>query len=125
MGIGAVLSQVKIVVESVIAYGSHILSTGEQRYCVTRRELLAMVYFVQQHSPSLYGTDVVVCMHHVVLEYSLRVDQPPGQFSRWFEILQENIFRVVHRRRVGHCNADALFRLPLNRRCACLSGASQ
>lgn len=47
-GIGAVLSQVHDDdSERVIAYGSRSLNRQEQRYCVTRSELLAIVEFVQ------------------------------------------------------------------------------
>ena len=43
-GIGAVLSQLQDDgTERVIAYASHVLTKPERRYCVTRRELLAVV----------------------------------------------------------------------------------
>lgn len=42
-GIGAVLSQVQEGIEKVIAYYSRTLSKPERRYCVTRKELLAVV----------------------------------------------------------------------------------
>ena len=47
VGIGAVLSQVSDCgSERVIAYASRLLTRPEQRYCVTRKELLAVVEFV-------------------------------------------------------------------------------
>jgi len=42
-GIGAVLSQVQGGTEKVIAYFSRVLNKAEKNYCVTRRELLAIV----------------------------------------------------------------------------------
>ena len=46
-GIGAVLSQEdEQGNERVIAYGSRLLSKPERRYCVTRRELLAVVFLL-------------------------------------------------------------------------------
>lgn len=46
-GIGAVLSQVIDGNEKVTTYASCTLSKAEQKYCVTRKELLAMVVFIQ------------------------------------------------------------------------------
>ena len=46
--IGAVLSQVQDGKEVVIAYGSRRLTKSERNYCVTRQELLAIVWF---HGP--------------------------------------------------------------------------
>ncbi|CAM9279788.1 unnamed protein product [Lampetra fluviatilis] len=42
-------------VESVFTYGSRVLSPAEQRYCVMRHELLAIVQVVQQYRPYLYS----------------------------------------------------------------------
>ena len=47
--IGAVLSQVQDGVEQPLAFGSHCLSTAERNHCVTRRELLAVVYFMDYY----------------------------------------------------------------------------
>ena len=47
-GIGAVLSQVDAErVKHVVAYASHILTKTKRNYCVTRKELLAVVTFLQ------------------------------------------------------------------------------
>ena len=54
-GIGAVLSQLQDGVERPIAFASRTLSKSERNYCVTRRELLAIVEFVKQHRHYLQG----------------------------------------------------------------------
>ncbi|KAL5482287.1 hypothetical protein EMCRGX_G022596 [Ephydatia muelleri] len=55
-GIGAVLSQVDDSgAKRVICYASRSLSRQEQRYCVTRRELLAVVEFTQHFRHYLLG----------------------------------------------------------------------
>ena len=43
--IGVVLSQVQDGKERVIIYGSRCLDKAERNYCVTRRQMLAVVYF--------------------------------------------------------------------------------
>ena len=45
--IGSVLSQMTDDGECVVAYASRTLSKSERRYCVTRKEMLALVYFVK------------------------------------------------------------------------------
>ena len=59
-GIGAVLSQISNDgSECGIAYASRSLSRQEQRYCVTRRELLAIVEFVQHFRQYLLGRQFI------------------------------------------------------------------
>src|SRR6218665_3405157 len=41
--------------ERVICYGSRICSPAEQNYDVTKRELLAIVYFLKTYRPYLLG----------------------------------------------------------------------
>ena len=53
--IGAVLSQRQNGEEKVIAFGSKVLSTHERNYCETRRELLAVVYFIVHFKHYLIG----------------------------------------------------------------------
>ena len=59
-GIGAVLSQVEAGKEIVIAYASRVLSKAERGYCVTQKELLAVVTFLQQFRAYLLGRHFMV-----------------------------------------------------------------
>ena len=113
VGIGAVLSQVDAEGhERVIAYGSRALSKAERRYCVTRRELLAVVVFTRQYRPYLVGQKFLLRTDHGSLVWLRNFKEPEGQLARWLERLQEMEFDVVHRRGKVHTNADALSRLP-------------
>ena len=65
VGIGGVLSQVDDQgCERVIAYGSRTLFKPERRYCVTRRELLAVVEFTRVYRPYLVGRKFVLRTDH-------------------------------------------------------------
>lgn len=55
--IGAVLSQIQDGNGRVIAYGSRTLSTAERNYCVTRKEMLALVFFVKHFKHYLLGRE--------------------------------------------------------------------
>ena len=62
-GIGAVLSQIDGEgQERVVAYGSRLLTKLERRYCVTRRELLAVVTFSKQYRSYLTGQRFLLCI---------------------------------------------------------------
>lgn len=58
--VGAVLSQMINGQERVIAYGSHALSKSEKNYCTTRKELLALIYFLKQFRLYLLGRHFIV-----------------------------------------------------------------
>ena len=113
VGIGGVLSQLDGEgKERVIAYGSRLLSKPERRYCVTRRELLALVTFVHLYRPYLICRKFTLRTDHGSLTWLRNFKEPEGQLARWLEQLQELDFEIVHRRGRSHQNADALSRLP-------------
>ena len=113
IGIGAVLSQVQEDgSERVIAYVSRVLTKPEQRYCVTRRELLAVVTFVQHFRPYLLGRHFLLRTDHGSLTWLSNFKEPEGQLARWLEQLQEYDFTIAHRPGRKHQNADALSRRP-------------
>ena len=111
-GIGAVLSQVQEGQERVVAYASRTLSKAERRYCVTRRELLAVVTYVQHFRHYLLGRRFELRTDHGSLTWLLGFKEPEGQLARWLERLQEFDFKIIHRRGKQHGNADALSRRP-------------
>jgi len=66
-GIGAVLSQVdENGVEHVICYASRLFSKAERNYCVTRKELLAVVTFLEHFKQYLLGHSFTVRCTHMV-----------------------------------------------------------
>jgi hypothetical protein len=111
-GVGAVLAQQVNGVEKVIAYGSKVLTKSEHRYCVTRRELLAVVTFLKHFRPYLLGCHFTVRTDHGSLAWLRNFKDPEGQLARWLEQLQEYDFEIVHRPGRLHRNADALSRIP-------------
>ena len=112
-GIGGVLSQnVPEEEERVIAYFSRPLSTQERRYCVTRRELLAVVKAIKHFHAYLYGRTFLIRTDHSALRWLLNFRHPEGQIARWIESLQQYNFTIEHRPGARHGNADALSRRP-------------
>ena len=52
---GGIVSQVQDGKERVVTYGSFVLSTAQRNYCVTRKELLAIVVFTKHFRHYLLG----------------------------------------------------------------------
>ena len=110
--IGAVLSQIQQGEERVIAYYSCVLEKRERQYCVTRRELLAIIKSVKHFHHYLYGRHFTIRTDHGSLRWLLRFKTPDGQMVRWLETLYIYDFEVQHRAGSAHGNADALSRRP-------------
>ena len=111
-GIGAVLSQVQGGKERVISYYSRALDKSERNYCVTRRELLAVVMAVAHYRPYLYGKKFLIRTDHASLLWLCRRTTPTHQVARWLETLAEFNFVIRHRPGSKHGNADGLSRRP-------------
>jgi len=112
VSIGAVLSQVQNVVERVIAYASRSFSRPERNYCVTRKELLAIVCYTKTFRQYLLGKKIVIRTDHSALQWLRTTPEPIGQQARWCAILEEFDFQIVHRLSRLHGNADAMSRRP-------------
>lgn len=111
-GVGSVLSQVNDGKETVIAYFSKTLSKAQRQYCVTRRELLAIILGVKNFHHYLYGTQFIVRTDHGALTWLLKFKNPEGQMARWLQMLNTYNFEIHHRPGRQHGNADGLSRRP-------------
>jgi len=111
-GIGAVLSQVQEGGEKVIAYYSRVFSRTERNYCVTRKELLAVISSMKFFHHYLYGREFVVRTDHISLKWLMTFRNLEGQLARWLEQLQQYNFEIIHRKGSLHSNADGLSRRP-------------
>lgn len=109
---GAALSQLQDGQERVVAYASKVLSKSEKKYCVTRKELLAVVTFIKHFRPFLYGHKFLVRTDHSSLKWFLRFKDPEGQLARWIEVISTYNMEIEHRAGKLHGNADGLSRVP-------------
>ena len=113
-GIGAVLSQIQDGQERVIGYASRTLNKAERNYCVTRKELLAVVYFIKYFRHYLLGRHFKLRTDHGSLTWLYKFKDPDGQVMRWIQQLSCYDFKIVHRPGTKHGNADALSRIVVN-----------
>ncbi|KAL5004068.1 hypothetical protein ScPMuIL_017524, partial [Solemya velum] len=112
VAMGSVLSQIQEGKEKVLGYYSTCFSKSERRYCVTRRELLAVINAVKHFHHYLYGRHFLVRSDHGALRWLLNFKIPEGQMARWLEILSSYDYTIEHRAGRVHSNADILSRRP-------------
>ena len=106
------LSQIHDGKEIVIAYASRTLTSPEKNYCVTREEMLAVVYFVKQLKHYLLGRKFVLRTEHGSLVWLHKFKEPDGQIARWLQQLGPYTFLILHRQGKRHLNADSMSRIP-------------
>ena len=111
-GVGAVLSQEQDGEKRVISYYSRVLTRNERNYCVTRRELLAVVMAVKHFHHYLWGRHFVVRSDHGSLRWLMNFKNPEGQLWRWLQTLSEYDYEIQYRPGAQHRNADGLSRRP-------------
>ncbi|GFV89408.1 retrovirus-related Pol polyprotein from transposon 412 [Trichonephila clavipes] len=115
--VGAVLSQEIDGQERVVAYWSKCLSKPERNYCVTRKELLAIVKAIEHFHHYLYGQKFLLRTDHASLTWLMNFRNTQGQVARWIQRLNEYYFDIRHRKGSSHGNADALSRRPCPENC--------
>src|SRR6218665_1899613 len=85
---------------------------AEKNYDVTRREMLAVVYFLKSFRQYLLGKKFLVRTDHSALQWLRRTPKPIGQQARWLSIVEEFDFDVLHRPGAVHSNAASFSRRP-------------
>ena len=117
--IGTALHQIQNGEERLLRFGSRCLNSAEVNYCTTRKELLAVVYFMTYYKHYLLGENVKVIARtdHGSLRWLLNLKNPSGQVARWLEKLACYDFEIQHRPGRLHGNADALSQRPCEGDC--------
>ena len=113
---GAVLSQEQNGEERVIAYASKTLSSEQQNHCATKKELLAVVTFVEHFRQYLYGTAFTIRTDHSSLRWLQNFRNIDGMLARWLASLDRYDYTIVYRKGDHHRNADGMSRIP-TRKC--------
>jgi len=114
-----VLSQVQDGSEKVIAHAGRSLSRNVINYCVTRKELLAVVHFTRHFRQYLLGRQFIIRTDHAALSWLKKTSEPIGQNARWLELLGEYNYVIRHRQGQSHGNADAISRHPCINKPSC------
>ena len=111
--IGAVLSQVVDGEERPLAFASKTLNTSRQRYCTTKRELYAIVYFMRYFSGYTRFQQVLIRSDHACLKWLKAFKSGDPMYFRWIAELSSHgeWIQITYREGKEHTNADAMSRL--------------
>lgn len=101
-GLGAVLSQIQDGKKKVLAYFSRVLNKSKRNYCVTRRELLAIVESLKTFHHYLYGQKFTIRTDYISLRWLMSFKDLEGQLAPCLERLQQYDFEVKHRAGKAH-----------------------
>ncbi|GBL74613.1 Retrovirus-related Pol polyprotein from transposon 17.6 [Araneus ventricosus] len=123
--IGSVLLQKTGNEERVLAYFIKSLGKPKRNYCVTRKELVAIVKSIEHFHHYLYGRKFLLRTDHASLIWLLNFKEYEGQRARWIQRLQEYDFEIQHRKITSHGNADALSRKHCKENCKYCSNAKK
>ncbi len=117
--IGAELLQVQNGMERTIAYASQSLTPAQKRYCTTRKELLAVITYLNHFRFYLLGKQFFLRTDHNSLTWLTRFKYTDGQLARWLEVISQFDVKILHRPGKLHQNADSLSRIPSLEPCDC------
>ena len=122
--IGACLAQLGvdedgIEFEKPIAFASKTLTEGRRRYCTTKKELYAVVYYMNYWANLFSGGDLTVRTDHAsllwLIKFGKSTGNTPGMYFRWAAQVTTHSMvrslRIIHRPGKEHLNADGMSRM--------------
>lgn len=112
--IGGVLTQKTDGVDHPIAYCSRTLTAQEVNYTATERELLAVLFALEQYRSYVEGSKCYIVTDHASLQWFYKLKNPTGRLNRWACRLSQFEFEIIHRKGKEHVIPDALSRIRID-----------
>ena len=96
-----------------IAFFSTKLSKSQQKYSVTKIELLAMVETLKEFKGMLWGQSIKVFTDHEILTRD-SLGPTSDRVYRWRLLLEEYAPKIIHIKVIHNTEADAILQLEYN-----------
>lgn len=109
--VGAVISQGDIPHDRPIQYFSKTLGPAQINYSVIEKELLAIVWAIENFRHYLYGREFLIVTDHKPLIFLFGTKNINSRLHRWKLTLMEYQFKIIHREGTQNVVADALSRI--------------
>ena len=94
----------------VIEYASRTFNGAERRYCVTRKEMAAIIFALKHFRVYLTGQVFKIRVDHSALTHLETVNDPSGQQLRQLDFMSRFHFDIEYRPGKYHVNADFMSR---------------
>ncbi|KAK3721680.1 hypothetical protein QZH41_013832 [Actinostola sp. cb2023] len=89
-------------------YFSSSITKSERNYCITRKELLAVIMSGKRFHYYLYSKPFKIRTDHGAWRWLINFKKPENQLARWIELLDTYDFVIEHRRGKSHTNATPM-----------------
>ncbi|CAK1600321.1 unnamed protein product [Parnassius mnemosyne] len=114
VAVGGVLTQTYDGVEHPIAYCSRSLAKNEINFSTSERELMAMIYALEQFRSYVEGTKCKIITDNASLLWFYKLNNPSGRLARWSMRLSQFDFEIEHRKGKLNVIPDALSRIQVD-----------
>ncbi|GKV14108.1 hypothetical protein SLEP1_g25025 [Rubroshorea leprosula] len=112
--VGVVLGKRREGKPFVVYYASITLNSAQRNYSTTEKELLAIVFALDQFCSCLIGSPITIFTNHAMLNYLLSKKDVKARLIRWILPLQEFDLTIKDKKGVENVVADHLSRLEFN-----------
>ncbi|GJU16397.1 reverse transcriptase domain-containing protein [Tanacetum coccineum] len=109
--VGAVLGQKDGKNFHPIYFASKTLNPAQQKYIVTKKELMAVVFSFDKFRSYLILSKTIVHTNHSALRYLFKKQEAKPRLIRWILLLQEFVIDIKDRKGAGNVTADHLSRI--------------
>lgn len=114
LAIGAVLSQNFHDGERPITFISKTLSDTERNYATNEKEMLAIVWALQNLRNFIYGHKVLIYTDHQPLTFTVSPKNNNAKLKRWKSFIEEHDHEIYYKPGKSNVVADALSRIQIN-----------
>src|ERR1044071_4488773 len=109
--VGAVLGQKNGRAMHVIYYASMTLNGAQRNYSTTEKELLVVVYALNEFRQYLLGAKVIIHTDHAALRYLMTKKESKPRLIRWILLLSEFEVEIRDKKEAENLVADHLSRI--------------
>ena len=94
----------------VVEYASRTLNHTERSYCVTRKEMAALIFALKHFRAYLLGREVILRSDHKALQFLRQTKEPAGHVARYLDFISDYDFELQYRPGRQHTNSDSISR---------------